>query len=79
MSPRNIFYRLEIYDKTFDNLLTVKQENPNTIEGSSSDSTTNEFWDTKGNSWGVEFLLKKSSGKLTGWLGYTYAEANYYN
>ena len=79
MSPKNIFFRLELYNKTFDNLLTVKQENPNTIEGSSSDSTTNEFWDTKGNSWGVEFLLKKSSGKLTGWLGYTYAEANYYN
>lgn len=79
MSPKNIFYRLELYNKTFDNLLTVKQENPNTVEGSSTDSTLNEFWDTKGNSWGVEFLLKKSSGRLNGWVGYTYAEANYYN
>ena len=79
MSPKNIFYRLELYSKSFDNLLTVKQDNPNTIEEGSSDSTINEFWDTKGNSWGVEFLLKKSSGKLNGWLGYTYAEANYFN
>ena len=79
MSPKNIFYRLELYNKTFDNLLTVKQDNPNTVEGSSTDSTLNEFWDTKGNSWGVEFLLKKSSGRLNGWVGYTYAEANYYN
>ena len=79
MSPKNIFYRLELYNKTFDNLLTVKQDNPNTVEGNSTDSTLNEFWDTKGNSWGVEFLLKKSSGRLNGWIGYTYAEANYYN
>ena len=79
MSPKNIFYRLELYNKTFDNLLTVKQDNPNTVEGNSTDSTLNEFWDTKGNSWGVEFLIKKSSGRLNGWVGYTYAEANYYN
>mgnify|MGYP000229693622 CR=1 FL=1 len=77
MSTKNIFYRLELYNKSFDNLLTVKQDNPNTIEEGTSDSTINEFWDTKGNSWGVEFLLKKSSGKINGWLGYTYAEANY--
>ena len=79
MSPKNIFYRLELYNKTFDNLLTVKQDNPNSIEGNAPDSTLNEFWDTKGNSWGAEFLLKKSSGRLNGWLGYTYAEANYFN
>jgi len=79
MSPKNIFYRLELYNKTFDNLLTIKQENPNTVAASSTDSTLNEFWDTKGNSWGAEFLLKKSSGRLNGWVGYTYAEANYYN
>jgi len=79
MSPKNIFYRLELYNKTFDNLLTVKQNNPNSVEGNSPDSTLNEFWDTKGNSWGAEFLLKKSSGRLNGWIGYTYAEANYFN
>ena len=78
MSPKNIFYRLEVYHKDFDNLLTLKQENTNTIEGAESDSTTNEFWDTKGNSHGIELLIKKSSGKLNGWVGYTYARTKYY-
>ena len=78
MSPKNIFYRLEVYHKDFDNLLTLKQENTNTVEGAESDSTTNEFWDTKGNSHGIELLIKKSSGKLNGWVGYTYARTKYY-
>tara|TARA_B100001250_G_scaffold101631_1_gene85518 strand:+ start:4102 stop:6531 length:2430 start_codon:yes stop_codon:yes gene_type:complete len=78
MSPRNIFYRLEIYQKDFDNLLTLKQGNQNTIEDDQSDTPFNEFWDTRGNSWGIEFLLKKSSGRLNGWLGYTYAKTKYF-
>ena len=79
MSPGNIFYRLEVYHKDFDNLLTLKQDNPNTVEGDDPDSTVlNDFWDTNGNSWGIEFLLKKSSGRFNGWVGYTYAETKYY-
>ena len=78
MSQRNIFYRMEIYQKDFDNLLTLKQENQNTMEGDDSDTPFNEFWDTQGNSWGVEFLLKKSTGRLNGWVGYTYAETKYF-
>ena len=78
MSPRNIFYRLEVYHKDFDNLLTLKQDNTNTVEGADSDSSMNEFWDTKGNSHGVEFLMKKSSGRFNGWVGYTYARTKYY-
>ena len=78
MSPKNIFYRLEVYHKDFDNLLTLKQDNTNTVEGADSDSTTNEFWDTKGNSHGIELLIKRSSGRLNGWIGYTYARTKYY-
>tara|TARA_X000001036_G_scaffold34843_2_gene28388 strand:+ start:1184 stop:3571 length:2388 start_codon:yes stop_codon:yes gene_type:complete len=78
MSQRNIFYRMEIYQKDFDNLLTLKQENQNTMEGDDPDTPFNEFWDTQGNSWGVEFLLKKSTGRLNGWVGYTYAETKYF-
>jgi outer membrane receptor for ferrienterochelin and colicin len=29
----------------------------------------------KGNSYGVEFLLEKTTGKMTGWLGYTHSYA----
>ena len=79
MSPKNIFYRIEVYQKTFDNLLTLKQENSNTVEGNSADSTINEFWDTNGKSSGVELLIKKSSGKFNGWVGYTYSETKYNN
>ena len=78
MSPKNIFYRLEVYQKDFDNLLTLKQDNPTTVEGDEPDSTLNDFWDTNGQSRGVEFLLKKSSGRFNGWVGYTYAETEYY-
>ena len=78
MSPRNIFYRIELYQKTFENLLTLKQDNANEVEGTSSDSTINEFWDTRGNSNGIELLIKKSSGKFNGWIGYTYSETKYY-
>ena len=78
MSQRNIFYRMEIYQKDFDNLLTLKQENQNTMEGDNPDTPFNEFWDTQGNSWGVELLLKKSTGRLNGWVGYTYADTKYF-
>ena len=78
MSPRNIFYRIELYQKTFENLLTLKQDNANEVEGTSPDSTINEFWDTRGNSNGIELLIKKSSGKFNGSIGYTYSETKYY-
>jgi len=78
MSPRNIFYRIELYQKTFKNLLTLKQDNANEFEGTSQDSTINQFWDTRGNSNGIELLVKKSSGKFNGWIGYTLSETKYF-
>ena len=78
MSDKNIFYRIEIYQKNFDNLLTLKQENQNTVESNEENEFFNEFWNTKGKSKGLEFLLKKSSGKLNGWIGYTFSETKYY-
>ena len=78
MSLRNIFYRIELYQKTFKNLLTLKQDNANEFEGTSQDSTINQFWDTRGNSNGLELLVKKSSGKFNGWIGYTLSETKYF-
>ena len=78
MSKENIFYRIELYNKTFENLLTLKQDNANEFEGVSQDSTINEFWDTRGNSKGVELLIKKSSGRFNGWVGYTFSETKYF-
>jgi len=34
---------------------------------------TDDFITGQGVAWGLEFLLKKTAGKLTGWLGYSFA------
>ncbi len=34
-----------------------------------------ELVETTGRSWGVEFMARKTTGKLTGWVSYTYARA----
>ncbi|EAR01531.1 carboxypeptidase-like regulatory domain-containing protein [Maribacter sp. HTCC2170] len=34
-----------------------------------------EVFQGEGKSYGIEFLLKKNSGKLNGWLGYTYSRS----
>ena len=80
LSPKNILFRLEIYNKGFDNLLTIKQGEIIAEDNNEVTSTTsfNEFWDTDAEAYGLEILIKKSSGKLNGWIGYTRASANYF-
>jgi hypothetical protein len=34
-----------------------------------------DVFDTKGKSYGVELLVKKATGKLNGWIGYTYSRS----
>jgi len=57
---------LETYYKPYKNVLT---NNPNNDPGIDDD----EFISGKGQAWGVEFLLKKNKGKVTGWLGYSFS------
>ncbi len=62
---------VEGYYKTVDNLLEYK---------SGADLLVNEVLETdiinaKGRSYGVEFLLRKKSGKFNGWLSYTYSRS----
>ncbi len=71
---KDIFlFEIEGYYKTMDNLIEYK-------DGASfMDSGTS--WEDKvasgkGDSYGVEFFLKKKSGKLTGWVGYTLSWTN---
>lgn len=35
-----------------------------------------ELVETNGRAWGVEFLARKTSGKLTGWVSYTYSRTH---
>ncbi|UCD37655.1 MAG: TonB-dependent receptor [Fidelibacterota bacterium] len=60
------FMSLVAYYKPYDNLLDINPHgDPSIME--------DDFVEGTGTAWGVEFLAKKSRGKLTGWLGYTYA------
>ncbi len=60
---------VEVYYKNMQNVLDY-------IEGAElflNDAIETELLHGKGESKGVELLLKKSQGKLTGWVGYTLA------
>ena len=60
---------LEAYHKKMKNLIEYKEgvfpeDNTNT-------SSDNSFTFGTGDSYGLEFFIKKRLGKTTGWLGYT--------
>ncbi|MBR5378704.1 MAG: TonB-dependent receptor [Bacteroidales bacterium] len=70
--PRLFDISIEGYYKTMDNLLEYK-------DGASFFGSS-ERWDEKvcmgkGWSYGVEFLVQRSFGKTTGWVGYTWSHA----
>ncbi len=63
---------VEVYYKGMKNLIEYKQgalpsDNVN-------DNTDNLLVFGKGWSYGAEFFIKKATGKLTGWIGYTWAK-----
>ena len=67
---------VELYHKDMENLIEYKEgvlpeDNTNT----SSDLS---FTFGNGNSYGVELLVKKNKGKLTGWIGYTLSKTTRY-
>ncbi len=62
---------VETYYKTFDNLLDYKV---------GADLVLNPSFETgviqgQGRAYGLEFLMKKKSGKFNGWLAYTYSRS----
>ncbi len=74
----NLLVRTEVYYKSFENLITLKQGQMFAgSEDNISFDTFNEFYDTDAESYGLEILLKKSQGKVLGWLGYTYARTRW--
>ena len=60
------FTSLVAYYKPYANVLDINPHGDPSIE-------EDDFVEGTGAAWGIEFLAKKSLGKLTGWLGYTYA------
>lgn len=75
LSVNDILLRLEVYYKQFSHLLTLK---PSHLvpggEPSRPQDPFSEFWDTEAYARGLEFLAQKNSGRLQGWLGYTWAQ-----
>jgi len=60
----NIQFTLEGYYKKYDHLLTMDED----LGGSQLMS----FIEAEGYSYGIELLMKKTTGDLTGWIGYSY-------
>ncbi len=68
--PNNLVFTTEGFYKTMHNLIEYK-------EGASFNGTASNWEDKveKGDGWsyGAEFMLEKTIGKTTGWIGYTLA------
>ncbi|NQV42745.1 MAG: TonB-dependent receptor [Candidatus Marinimicrobia bacterium] len=75
LTNTDLLFRTEAYYKSFDNLLTLKPGDLLNIDedGGLQIDEFNEFWDTDAYAQGLEILVKKLSGGVRGWLGYTYA------
>lgn len=65
---------VEVYYKQMSNLIEYAQGALPT--DNVNDNTDNLLVYGKGWSYGVEFFVKRTFGKLTGWLGYTLAKTN---
>ena len=67
---------VEVYYKEMENLIEYKEGIlPEDNTNSSSDDS---FVFGDGNSYGIEFLIKKNKGRTTGWLGYTLSKTTRY-
>lgn len=64
----NIETSVEIYYKTFTNQIEFYKGIFTAMDNSSFD---NNLIFGKGRAWGAEFLIRKTQGKVTGWIGYT--------
>ena len=70
--PRLFDISLEGYYKTMDNLLEYKD---GASFFGSADTWENKVCLGRGWAYGVEFLVQRSFGKTTGWVGYTWAHS----
>ena len=70
--PRLFDISVEGYYKTMDNLLEYKD---GASFFGSSDTWENKVCMGRGWAYGVEFLVQRSFGKTTGWVGYTWAHS----
>ncbi len=67
---------VELYYKKMNNLIEYKQGA--LPQDNVNDNTDNLLVFGEGWSYGAEFFIKKSIGKLTGWIGYTWSKTDRY-
>lgn len=71
---KDLDWEIESYYKEFDNVLSY-------VEGTTLLNTNPENWESEitqgmGEAYGVEFLLRKATGRLSGWIAYTLSWSN---
>jgi len=66
---KDIEISLEGYYKKSENFLDYKVASQLLL----NENIETQLLQGKGKAYGIEFLLKKNSGRLNGWLGYTYS------
>ena len=72
----DIFFQVETYYKKLNNMITFVQEGStvNATEGYGDYNALDSLVDiADGYSYGVEFFLQKQTGKINGWMNYTYS------
>lgn len=72
LQDKNISFSAEVYYKWLRNLCEYKEGAMLML----NNNYEKELVTGKGNSYGLELMLSKTSGKLTGWLGYSLSYAN---
>ncbi len=68
-----IQFSSEVYFKKMENLIEYKEGVMSLI--SMQSNYDNNFFFGTGQSYGIEFLVKKNVGKATGWIGYTLSKS----
>lgn len=71
LRSNTIEFSAEAYYKTIQHALDFKSGATLIL----NDHIETDVLDANGKAYGIEFLLKKSSGKLNGWLSYTYSRS----
>ncbi|UCH09541.1 MAG: TonB-dependent receptor [Fidelibacterota bacterium] len=80
LTSDDLLLKVEAYVKSFTNLVYLEQGyyffmEPDAEPG--MEVALSEFHPARAAAYGLEFLAKKSSGKIRGWIGYTYAQTRW--
>ncbi len=83
---QDVELEIETFYKEYNNLFSINNNMGAYVEPAYYDengypvydeSTRGVFNRGDGNSWGVELLLRKNFGSISGWIGYSYAKTEY--